>query len=79
MNTCTSLDQLPTGRHAVARELCGGREFANRLAAMGLAVDSRLEVLQNLGYGPVLVRVHDTRIALGRREAMKILVEETGG
>jgi ferrous iron transport protein A len=43
---------------------------------MGLTVGSRLEVLQNCGYGPVLVRVRDTRIGLGRGEAAKVLVEE---
>ena len=77
MKTCISLDRLPTGARAVVRRLCGGREFAGRLGAMGLAVGSQLEVLQNSGHGPMLVRVHDTRIALGRSEAMKVLVEET--
>jgi ferrous iron transport protein A len=43
---------------------------------MGLTVGSRLEVLQNRGRGPMLVRVRETRIALGHGEAIKILVEE---
>lgn len=76
MGHYVSLDQLPAGAQAVARQLCGGREFASRLGAMGLAVGSSLDVLQNSGHGPMLVRVHDTRIALGRNEAMKIVVEE---
>ena len=74
-----SLDQLPTGAKAVVRRLRGGRELANRLAAMGLAVGAPLVVLQNAGHGPMLVHVRDTRIALGRGEAMKILVGESGG
>ena len=72
-----SLDQLPKGSRAVVRQLTGGRELAGRLAAMGLAVGAPLVVLQNSGRGPMLVVVRDTRIALGRGEAMKVLVEET--
>ncbi|WP_367025611.1 FeoA family protein [Methylococcus sp. ANG] len=71
-----SLDQLPDSTQAVARKLCGGRVFASRLGALGLSVGSHLQVLQNLGRGPILICVHNTRIALGRSEAMKILVEE---
>ncbi|MGD8276871.1 MAG: FeoA family protein [Gemmatimonadota bacterium] len=67
---------LPTGRHAVVQRVCSGRELASRLAGMGLTVGSRLEVLQNRGRGPMLVRVRETRIALGHGEAIKILVEE---
>jgi ferrous iron transport protein A len=70
------LDRVPSGTRAVVCRLGGGSEFASRLAAMGLSVGSRVQVLQNRGYGPVLVLVRETRIALGRGEAAKILVEE---
>jgi ferrous iron transport protein A len=70
-----SLDRLPANARAVVRQLRGGQEFASRLAAMGLAVDAPLVVLQNTGHGAMLVNVRDTRIALGRGEAKKILVE----
>ena len=76
MTTLVSLDQLPTGARAVVRKLRGGHEFANRLAAMGLVVGSRIEILQNADRGPLLVLVRDTRIALGRGEAMKVVAEE---
>jgi ferrous iron transport protein A len=69
------LTELPARRKAVVRRLVGGRPFAGRLAALGVVVDSPLEVLQNAGRGPVLILVRDTRIALGRGEAAKILVE----
>jgi ferrous iron transport protein A len=72
----TPLDQLPPGADARVCQLGGGKTFANRLASMGLSLGSRFKVLQNRGQGPVLVLVRDTRIALGRGEAMKILTEE---
>jgi ferrous iron transport protein A len=71
------LEQLAPGAHAIVREIRGGADFSGRLAAMGLAKGARVEILQNRGHGPVLVRAHETRIALGRGEALKILVEET--
>lgn len=73
--TAVTLEQLDTGVCARVRKLGGGKEFAGRLSSMGLCVGSQLKVLQNSGHGPLLVLVRDTRIALGRGEAMKILVE----
>lgn len=76
MNAPTlSLNQLPKDATAVVRQLRGGGELVHRLAAMGLTVGARLVVLQNTGRGPMLVSVRDTRIALGRGEAVKVLVE----
>jgi len=72
-----SLDQLPKGATAVVRQLRGGGVLVNRLAAMGLTEGAQLGVLQNTGHGPMLVSVRDTRIALGRGEASKVLVEKT--
>lgn len=74
-----SLAELASGARAVVREVGGGKVLASRLAAMGLLVGSRLEVLQNPHHGPVLIRVRDTRIALGRGEATKVLAEEVAG
>ena len=74
-----SLDRLSTGAVGVVRRLRGGRGFASRLAALGLSIGSEVRVLQNRGNGPVLVLVRDTRIALGRGEAVKIHIGELGG
>ena len=70
---------MSSGVQSVVRRVEGGRSFTSRLAAMGLVVGAHLEVLQNPGHGPVLVRVHSTRVALGRNEATKVLVEELEG
>ena len=71
----TTHDQQSVGATAVVRELDGGNEFSGRLAAMGLVLGAALQVMQNSGKGPMLVRVRDTRLALGRGEAQRILVE----
>ena len=74
-----SLDKIPSGASVVVHKLEGGRQLATRLAALGLSVGCQVKVLQNLAHGPLLMLVRDTRIALGRGQALKILVEEIGG
>ena len=73
----TFLDRLNPGMRAVVSELRGGRGFASRLAGMGISVGCQIEVLQNPAHGSLLVLVRDTRIALGRGVAAKILVKES--
>jgi ferrous iron transport protein A len=70
------LEELAPGSSALVRELGGGKDFASHLSAMGLSIGSKLRMLQNTGHGPLLVLVRDTRIALGRGQALKIMVEE---
>jgi Fe2+ transport system protein FeoA len=75
----TLLVQLTPGARAVVSELQGGRGFASRLAGMGISVGCQIEMLQNPAHGPLLVRVRDTRIALGRGEASNIVVRASAG
>lgn len=77
MAATLSLDRLPKNARGVVRRLEGGRQLVSRLASMGLAEEASLVVLQNTGYGAILVMVRDTRIALGRGEAAKVFVEQS--
>ena len=52
----------------------GGVGIRRRLVAMGLNPGSRVRLLQNAGRGPVLVMSGNTRLALGRGMAHKVLV-----
>ena len=70
-----NLSDLSAGSVGVVHDLNGGKEFAARIAAMGLAPGAHVTVVQNYGHGPVIVAVCNTRVALGRREAAKILLE----
>lgn len=56
---------------------CSGRknrEKEGHLADMGLRPGQRVEMVSNQGGGPLVVRLDETRIALGRGMAMKIYV-----
>ncbi len=69
------LTGLGPGQVGVVRQLAGGRGFVARLASLGFAPGVEVQMLQNFGHGPLIVLVRDTRVALGRGEAMKVLVE----
>lgn len=70
------LSELPDGFCGVVAAVIGGRDLAARLAAMGLTAGTEIVVLQNRGFGPMLARVRDTRIALGRSQAGLVTVHE---
>jgi ferrous iron transport protein A len=69
-----SLAELPSSRAGAVREIGGGGSFAARCLALGFTPGTRVQMVQNIGRGPVIVTVRDTRIALGRGEASAITV-----
>ena len=72
----SSLGSVRSGESVQIQRMAGGHQFLSRLASLGFTPGAQLEVLQNYGHGPIIVRLRDTRVALGRGEAEKILVEQ---
>ena len=70
-----SLSSVRSGESVRIRRMNGGHQFLSRLASLGFTPGARLQVVQNYGRGPIIVHLRDTRVALGRGEAKKILVE----
>ncbi len=52
-----------------------GKGIIFRLESMGLMPGKIVEILNNTGWGPMLVKVDGSRIAIGRGMAMKIMVK----
>jgi Fe2+ transport system protein FeoA len=71
-----SLGSVRNGESVQIRGMDGGHQFLRRLASLGFTPGVHLEVIQNYGHGPIIVRLRDTRVALGRGEAEKILVRK---
>ncbi len=67
------LSMTATGERVKLVNIIGGEGIKNRLAALGLTPGVELCVVQDAG-GPLLVSVRDSRIALGRGMAHKIMV-----
>jgi ferrous iron transport protein A len=70
-----SLSAVRGGESVHVRAITGGQHVLSRLASLGFTPGVRLTVIQNRGNGPLIVALRDTRVALGRGEAAKILVE----
>ncbi|MBN1484037.1 MAG: ferrous iron transport protein A [Chloroflexia bacterium] len=78
MNDVVPLSTLAPHEKASVRSLSGGRNLISRLAALGFTPGAFLTMVQNFGRGPLIVMVRDSRIALGRGEAGKVMVEREG-
>ena len=70
-----SLSTVPSGESVQIERMKGGHQFLSRLASLGFTPGARLRVLRNHGRGPIIVCLRDTRVALGRGEAEKILIK----
>jgi ferrous iron transport protein A len=69
-----SLDMVREGSRVIVVEV-GSYGWSRRLYQMGIVPGSKLEVVFNKGVGPVVVRVGDTEVSIGRGIAKKILVK----
>ena len=52
----------------------GGRGIVQRLAAMGLVPGVEIEVVSTNGAGPMVIKVMESRVMLGRSMTQKIVV-----
>jgi ferrous iron transport protein A len=57
----------------------GCRNASHRLAELGLTPGVELEVLRKGNGGPLLLAVRDSRLALGRRMAQRVIVVPVNG
>jgi ferrous iron transport protein A len=70
------LAEAPAGQRFLVQQLRGGKDFVSRMTALGFTEGTEVQVIQNYGHGPLIALVRGTRVALGRGEAMKVLVGE---
>jgi DtxR family Mn-dependent transcriptional regulator len=70
----TPLSKLVAGKSGILQEYTGERSLLGRCLSLGFTPGSVVKMLENYNSGPVLVKVHDTAIALGRDLAEHITV-----
>ncbi|HVM72700.1 MAG TPA: FeoA family protein [Anaerolineales bacterium] len=71
-----SLAELPVDGQAIIVQFSSGRSETNRLVSLGFTPGAKIGMAQNYGRGPLIVTVRGARVALGRGEANKIIVEQ---
>jgi ferrous iron transport protein A len=72
--TETTLSNLGAGNSGILKEYTGERNLLGRCLSLGFTPGSVVKMLENYNSGPVLVKVHDTAVALGRDLADHITV-----
>jgi ferrous iron transport protein A len=69
-----SLDIVKEGSKVIVQEIRGGG-WVRRLYQMGILPGSLIEVVFNKGWGPIVIRVGDVEVSIGRGIARRILVK----
>jgi DtxR family transcriptional regulator, Mn-dependent transcriptional regulator len=72
------LGKLAQGESAIIKCYGGGRDSMGRCLSLGFTPGSAIKMIENYNRGPVLVKVHDTEVAIGRQLAEKISVVRKG-
>ncbi len=68
------LTEIGLGEIAVLFQFKMPKTSINRLLSLGFTPGVEISIVQNYGRGPLVVNVRGTRVALGRSEALGILV-----
>ncbi len=69
------LGLLGTGDKAEVIEIVSNQRPIARIEDMGFRAGKVVEMLNNCGQGPLLIKIDESRVALGRGMAMKIMVK----
>lgn len=63
------------GKKVILTYIQAGFELKNRMSALGIIPGIEIEVLKNLSNGPFMIKIKDSKIAIGRAIALKLIVE----
>jgi len=72
------LSKLLSGQSGIVNTYMGKRGMLGRCLSLGFTPGSRIKMVENYNKGPVMVKIHDTTVAVGRGLAEKIMVIKTG-
>ncbi|MFH1848793.1 MAG: FeoA family protein [archaeon] len=71
-----ALSECRQGKKVCIHCVSCGRGFTKRLCELGLYDGTQAEVLMNDTTGPMILKVKDSKLVLGRGQARKITVQE---
>jgi ferrous iron transport protein A len=66
---------ISPGEDVRLMEIRGGQRMRKRLADLGLTIGMTLCVIKTDQHGPVILRVKDSRLVIGRAMAYRIFVD----
>jgi ferrous iron transport protein A len=75
MTATLPLIMAPCGKELQVTGFRAGKNLARRLAELGFNEHSKVRVIRSDDHGALIVQLNDSRFALSRGMAMKIMVE----
>lgn len=69
------LNFVSIGKYAEVNSVMGGEMMCKKLMEMGVNKGSLIEIVKN-DSGPLIIKIGETRLALGRGMAQKVMVSE---
>ena len=72
------LSEVTPGENVKLKAINGGRGLKSKLYSLGLVPGVNLKVLCGESAGPVMICIRDSKLALGRGMAEKIIVDGEG-
>jgi len=69
------LNYIKSGSKVIINNICGGEGLKIKLSEMGITRGAKIKVVHNDGWGPVIIGLANSRLALGRQITHKIVVE----
>lgn len=79
VSTAFPIRMAGEGERLKIASLVGGKNFQDRIFGMGLNVGAEIDILRNVGNGPVLIALNGSRLFLGGGMAHKINVMPING
>ena len=70
------LSEFQKGVEIKIKSIDCGKNFKRRLIELGLFVGAEVQIIKNDKFGPLIIKIFDSQIALGRGEAEKIYGEK---
>jgi len=70
-----ALTEAPAGQLLKVLQILGGCQRLRRLLEMGIYPGAKLEIVRTCDRGPVIVKVGETRLAVGRNVARSVIVD----
>ncbi|MCM8809947.1 MAG: ferrous iron transport protein A [Candidatus Omnitrophica bacterium] len=72
-----SLVQLEKGKTGIVIELKGGHNFIYKMDALGIRPGVKIKKTSEINVsGPVIVEIGNTKMAIGKKMAQKIIIKE---
>jgi len=71
-----SLLALKTGEKGIVLRIEGGRGACKRLNELGIIPGTVVKLVNKIQYGPVMIKVKGSKLALGRGLAAKVFVKK---